>query len=963
MGGTQTSYSDPTPNNPVAPAVTTTQYASPNPNIVSTSVMDGMGHVIRTQLTSDPAGADVVDTVYTGSGQVYTVSNPYRATSTGGTTFTYDALGRKLSQLQPDGSSQNWTYNSNAVTFRDEAGNQWTHYTDGFGRLTKVLEPSAASKSPRVETDYIYDAWNNLQNATQIGASGESPRTRSFSYDSLSRLITSTNPETGTICYGTWNNGTCQNGYDANGNLQAKTDANGNTIGYQYDALNRLTGKTYNGSQVGWLQYDGNSICPGCQGASPNVVGRLAFSRATAQAGAGLQDQYFGYDPMGRLKTLNEGAVSVFGTGLLTSSFIYDLAGHPTSTTYEDGRAVYQQYDAAGHLCVVDTVAGSGCSPSTSAFVKGITRWPNGSPSTIAYGNGVSENISLNYRLQTCEMNAFLPATYGGTMFMDHQYLFSAGNTACSPAVGNNGNIYGIFDNTNTYQGSNNHSHWFTYDNLNRISSYTRGSSASVPATESYRVDSFGNISPLISGNPVRQFSPSTNRVSNLPCAASYSIIGFDAVGNQLCDLDNNNALMKYAWDPEAHLLSITGANTTTPYVKYSYQTAGERTRKDSATGNWTEYESNGGQVLSTHDQNGVWTDFIYANGQKIARTVNQDWHIHLQGYAPTPQSWAAYGLNNLPNYAIRSGDRILFRQYQSATARGGVNVGVNQNGNAVWTAWNERDQDGQISNDDGVTGTWHQRSIDLSRLAGGTLTALLLLGDQNSSSNWSVDFADVSIVSADGSVRTLYNQQSTPSVSLVYLGGMTNVQEATSGVPEPGSSGNVHYFVADHLGSANVELTSGGWPIWQAEYAPFGQEIQNGNPIPPEVSSGSSSAFKFTGKERDTESGLDYFGARYYGSSMGRFMSPDWSAKAEPVPYAKLSNPQSLNLYSYVGNNPLRAVDPDGHADVAAQCAGKASCNVSVTDIVNIVHYDKKTGNSVVDSTLKVTTKLQRHN
>ena len=50
----------------------------------------------------------------------------------------------------------------------------------------------------------------------------------------------------------------------------------------------------------------------------------------------------------------------------------------------------------------------------------------------------------------------------------------------------------------------------------------------------------------------------------------------------------------------------------------------------------------------------------------------------------------------------------------------------------------------------------------------------------------------------------------------------------------------------------------------------------------------------RFTGKERDTESGNDYFGARYYASSMGRFMSPDWSAKAEPVPYAKLDNPQS---------------------------------------------------------------------
>jgi RHS repeat-associated protein len=68
------------------------------------------------------------------------------------------------------------------------------------------------------------------------------------------------------------------------------------------------------------------------------------------------------------------------------------------------------------------------------------------------------------------------------------------------------------------------------------------------------------------------------------------------------------------------------------------------------------------------------------------------------------------------------------------------------------------------------------------------------------------------------------------------------------------------------------------------------------------------------TGKERDAESGNDYFGARYYSSTMGRFLSPDWSAKAEPVPYAKLDDPQTLNLYAYVRNNPLDKTDQDGH-------------------------------------------------
>ena len=73
-------------------------------------------------------------------------------------------------------------------------------------------------------------------------------------------------------------------------------------------------------------------------------------------------------------------------------------------------------------------------------------------------------------------------------------------------------------------------------------------------------------------------------------------------------------------------------------------------------------------------------------------------------------------------------------------------------------------------------------------------------------------------------------------------------------------------------------------------------------------------SPLHFTGKQRDPETGLDYFGARYSASSLGRFMTPDWSAKVEPVPYAKLGDPQSLNLYAYVLDNPVSGADPNGH-------------------------------------------------
>jgi RHS repeat-associated protein len=118
--------------------------------------------------------------------------------------------------------------------------------------------------------------------------------------------------------------------------------------------------------------------------------------------------------------------------------------------------------------------------------------------------------------------------------------------------------------------------------------------------------------------------------------------------------------------------------------------------------------------------------------------------------------------------------------------------------------------------------------------------------------------------------------------------------------------SNNVNYYFADHLGAARIVANSSGSVLDDSDFYPFeGERV---------VTSSSGSNYKFTGKERDSESGLDNFGARYYSSSAGRFMTPDWSNALQPVPYADLKNPQSLNLYGYVDDNPLSRSDEDGH-------------------------------------------------
>ncbi len=118
--------------------------------------------------------------------------------------------------------------------------------------------------------------------------------------------------------------------------------------------------------------------------------------------------------------------------------------------------------------------------------------------------------------------------------------------------------------------------------------------------------------------------------------------------------------------------------------------------------------------------------------------------------------------------------------------------------------------------------------------------------------------------------------------------------------------SGTVHYYFSDHLGSATVITDVNGNVTGKDYYFPYGGTVYTYGSDP--------NHYKFTGKERDSESNLDNFGARYYTSNIGRFMSPDWAARPTSVPYANFGDPQSLNLYGYVRNDPVSRADADGH-------------------------------------------------
>jgi RHS repeat-associated protein len=160
--------------------------------------------------------------------------------------------------------------------------------------------------------------------------------------------------------------------------------------------------------------------------------------------------------------------------------------------------------------------------------------------------------------------------------------------------------------------------------------------------------------------------------------------------------------------------------------------------------------------------------------------------------------------------------------------------------------------------------------------------------------------YADDNRAGKSGSTPTDYVNFNGQSVARYSGGAWTDLVYGMSGpsAEVTGASGVPDYRFTDNLGSS-VGFTSTSGSLSIQDYAPFGQCF-NGCTDP--------DPYKFTGKERDTESGNDYFGARYMASSMGRFLSPD------PTAFSTfLGDPQSWNRYMYASNNPLSKVDRNG--------------------------------------------------
>jgi RHS repeat-associated protein len=171
-----------------------------------------------------------------------------------------------------------------------------------------------------------------------------------------------------------------------------------------------------------------------------------------------------------------------------------------------------------------------------------------------------------------------------------------------------------------------------------------------------------------------------------------------------------------------------------------------------------------------------------------------------------------------------------------------------------------------------------------------------------------------------------------------IFFGG----QRLARNIPQtPPAQADIKYYITDHLHSTAMFVDKAGTT---AAILDDNDMYPWGGVVPGVGTTTSNNTIKFSGQYRDTDTAanLDYFGARYYSNTIGRFMSPDWAAKPTNVPYAKFGDPQSLNLYSYVENGPINRIDADGHtyASWDGFNADKSGC-AGHTDLDNEVDFE----------------------
>lgn len=905
--------------------------------ITQSYTYDNKGHITRINLP----GARYVDYTYDDNGRALTVTDSLNNSIT----YTYDTRGHKIKESVKDPGGVLTRFVD--YTYEDSGKLDQTILADGstdelnYDPVGNIIERINALS---LSTDYAYDALNRLVSATEPGSvvttydydsndnlisvTDAEGNVTSFTYDDFGRKTSRTSPDTGLTLYA----------YDGADNLLSKTDSNGVTVSYTYDALRRLTFIDYPSDPDITYAYDGNGD-----------IGQL--TSVTDATGSAI----YNYDQNGRLTdvTRNQG-----GQGFALS-YGYNDNGELTSITYPSGRVVDFVRNTAGQVTTVTSDYGG----LVTTIADSITYLPFGPREDMNLGNNVSVDSAydLMYRLSN---------TTAVTLYdRNYQYIATGHVSSITDNIDPTASQTFTYDNLgrlDTANGKYGSYDWALDKVGNRLSetldanttNYTyeadtnRLSQATGQATTTYGYDYAGNMtskdsSALTWSEDNRLQSVVDNSVTvgaygydsrglrterTVNGETTYSV--YDQSGNVLAEIDSQgNIVQEYVYleNTRLALYDVTSQTTLTVDVTDNVGTGIENasvklyTAGDVDTGisgitniqgtvtlDHSSLAEGEYKLLITYLDLDAWSDVItlqYADEVQVQLAVNLE---------PVTVSSIIFGGEAMEGAVVSvysaAGDDL----YMDAIAgsNGNVTFMLPEGGSYKFkvvfngaTYWSDVIIVGagpmSVSVQD-----WAalmpvlQMMIEEDAAVGGGGSAVMA-GPPNSGSLFgsSTGFAghdaaayeEMVVLEAQPEYESKVPDFSDTGEQL-YDAGVAYAQTEIMAVTTTLYDYKVYYYLSDHLSTAQLLLNAQGTVVWQGNYTPFGGVDIVVNTI--------ENNFRFPGQYFDAESGLYYNWNRYYDPETGRYVS------ADPI-----GLDGGVNLYAYVGGNPLNLTDIMGLA------------------------------------------------
>lgn len=982
---------------------------APSTFVTNTVSFDGLGRKTQSAML-DPEGTDTTGMVYDSLGRVSKQYNPTRnfSSSTPSVQTQFDALGRVTFITKQDGSTITSSYDSNCTTVTDEAGFTRRSCVDGLGRIIEADEPGGTTGFPAYG-DVAVKAVNGSGLQTIMAganpgsaASGTIAVSGENTTNDLGTLTIQVGSTAATISYGylltaqtiaqnvaTYFN---QNSTQVNavasqvtdalhwqikftakqvgtaGNSLAITTSHTSFYGTEYPfaytfspasgslsgGVNTVTGTPVTDYGTVTASLNGSALTV-CYGPNPNASCNGVNNSTTAQVAAALMAPYQNSPWWGTGVVQSSAASTMFlvyaknntatnnGTVTITSTTAFPqyfpqgsfngggtLSGglNPSPASINTPLVTLYQYDPLGNLICVEQhgdAVGTGCSsvPSNDATSPWRVR-----------------------RLQYDSMARLLQATNPESGKVTYKY-------------DNNGNLTSKTDArgiTISYG---------PFDKLNRVLGKTY-SDDEAPVTYSY--DSGMN---------------GIGHRTGMTDAAGSSTWGYDLMGRVSSDQRITNGIQqsigyKYYPDGELETLQYPSGDALTLTPSYA-----GRVLSIADTANGISYLS--GATYTPDGQPsgyvngksgnfaGIGNSFVYnsrlqlANASAVSPTqtlFNLSYDLHV-GNGDNGNVWAitnnkdATGNRN-QTFTFDALNRLSSAQNAGTDCTVMLSNGLTEywGSNYTYDAWGNllSKTPTKCSSEtlsQSVTGENQFSGNGAGYDAAGNMTAYGGVsysynaeGQLSGSSGYSYVYdGDGNRVAKIGAKTVLYwhgshgvlaetDASGEPLHEYVFYGDTRIARRDGAGQ----TYGAPYYYFSNHLSSTSVIADANGNIQAESDYYGWGGELP--------INSSLSFSHKFTGKERDQETGLDHMGSRYYMNSVGRFMRPDPLS----LEMHRLGDPQQLNLYMYGRENPLKFTDPTG-LDIT--CDG-TRCNDYLANLqkdVSVTLSFDKNGTVVVSS------------